>query len=78
MAVTDILKTLSDTELCALAAEVNNPRVNNASIVSQLTSKSNLDDNSDLFREVVMSFPEMLSYELSLRLLDSNLSRCKC
>ncbi len=78
MAVKEILKTLSDTELCALADEVNNPMVRNIDILNQLLSKSNLEDNSEVLEEVVTSFPEKLSYELSLRLLESNLSRCKC
>jgi len=80
MAIIKILKTLSDTELCALANEVNNPNISNVDILKQLISKSNCDlYEKKLFEEMAIGiFPEKLSYELSLRLISANLSRCKC
>ena len=36
-----VLKSLSDTELIAIATEINNPCISNESIISQLAAKSN-------------------------------------
>ncbi len=74
MTTTEILKTLSDTELIALAVEINNPEISNEMILSQLSSKSN-STNNDIS---ISDFSDKLSYELSLRLMTSNASRCKC
>lgn len=74
MNTTEILKTLSDTELIALAVEINNPEISNEMILSQLLSKSNSANNDIL----ISDFSDKLSYELSLRLMSSNASRCKC
>jgi len=75
MTTIEILKTLSDTELIALAAEINNPAIPNEMILSQLLSKSNSIDNKDVS---ISDFSDKLSYEISLRLMLSNASRCKC
>lgn len=75
MSTKEILRTLSDTELIALASEVNNPNISNEMILGQLMGKSN-DLNND--PNLLHRFPEMLSYELSLRLRSSNEIRCKC
>ena len=69
MSVKYILKTLSDTELMALATEVSNPLISNVDILNQLMSKSNIEFNpEDMIGEVEQSFPEMLCLELSERL----------
>lgn len=31
----EVLKSLSDTEICAIATEINNPNITNESIISQ-------------------------------------------
>mgnify|MGYP000866134771 CR=1 FL=1 len=67
MAISNILRTLSDTELIVLAEEINNPNVQMDVILSQLSSKSNVS-NEDLSKMPTSWLSESLSYELSLRL----------
>lgn len=73
MSITQILKTLSDTELIAISREVNNPEIPNRVILEQIYNKSNyIFNKEDMFDELVNSLSEKLCLELSERLLQSN------
>lgn len=69
MRLSEIISTLSDTELIAMAIEVNDPNISNGMIVSQLLSKSN-DGEANI--SDIDKFAEILSYELAKRLRESN------
>lgn len=63
--VTEILKTLSDTELTAIALELNNPKIDNLAIYNQLIAKSNYPTDMSDF----LTLPTKVAVELSERLL---------
>jgi hypothetical protein len=64
--VTEILKTLSDTELTAIAQELNNPKIDNLAIYNQLVAKSNYPTDMSDF----LTLPTKVAVELSERLLE--------
>ena len=72
MSISQILKTLSNTELIVLSEEVNNPDISNVDILEQLFSKANYNFNkSDLHSEIVDNLSENLCLEISKRLRES-------
>ncbi len=73
-----ILSTLSDSELISIAEEVNNSEVSKDSIIAQLKSKSNTQDGSDSVSVQIEQLPILVCLELSIRLKNANLVRCKC
>lgn len=46
--ISEIIKTLSDTEVVAIAKEVIDPKVDNLTIYKQLSSKNNEDESIDV------------------------------
>jgi len=68
--ISEILKTLSDTELIAISKELDDPTIDNQSIFNQLIAKSNYPTDVSDFD----SLPIKLSVELGERLLESD--RC--
>lgn len=73
MVIKEILKTLSDTEILAIAKQLSNPEVDEQLVYRQLIAKGNksetLDEmydemNSDNFRGTL---PRMVAAELSER-----------
>jgi hypothetical protein len=65
----DILKSLSDTEITAIAYEVANPSIPNVSIYNQLVGKSNDDDSiGDDFQNLSV----LVGVELANRVLELN------
>ena len=68
--LTDILKTLSDTELVAISQEITNPAVPNISIYKQLVAKENDGESIDV--NDFTNLPNLVITELSIRLLESD------
>jgi hypothetical protein len=66
----EILKTLSDTEITAIAYELADPSIDNQSIYNQLAGKSNGEKPSI---EMISILPTLVAVELSDRLLNRNI-----
>lgn len=66
--IKDILKTLSDTEVVAIAKEVINPAVPNITIYRQLMAKENDGDVIDT--NDFTNLPSSIINELVVRLLE--------
>jgi hypothetical protein len=73
MVITKILRTLSDTEIMAIADQLANPNVNEQMVYKQLISKGNEGEtlqemyhemNSDSYRGTL---PRLVSVEISRR-----------
>jgi hypothetical protein len=69
--IEEILKSLSDTELFAIANELDNPNISNESIYNQLMSKRNDDVEYTLDSMFIENLLIKLSVELSKRLITS-------
>jgi hypothetical protein len=63
--ISEIIKTLSDTELVAVATEINDPRIDNRTIYNQLLAKANLGVNMNGFDKLT----NLVVNELVIRLL---------
>lgn len=66
--IRDILKTLSDTEVVAIAKEVINPAVPNLTIYNQLMGKNN--SNYVIDTKDFNDLPSAIINELTVRLLE--------
>lgn len=69
--IKDILKTLSDTELTAVAYELNNPKISNEQIFRQLIAKSNDETTIKTSTEELVC---EVAFELANRLLERDKS----
>lgn len=75
--ITEILKSLSDTEIMVIAEELRNPEVDENMVYHQLVAKGNEgQDLEDIYGEVTSdnvrgTLPRMVAFELAQRLRET-------
>jgi len=66
--IQDILKSLSDTEIMAIAKELDNPMIPNQTILKQLMAKSNSQNPERMVEE--LTSPDILPIKVAVELSD--------